>query len=294
MFQFYAVLPNFEIRHLHVRQEVQRELTTKFQCEADKALGDKHEIPFSSQYPRAQKHELLVIRDFPLHEQFEEGVRDSNHCDDIEIEDVDARHIKAIVGAAPDDDGEKVEIAIFKELNGARILDRSPWNFFLDGNTLTRLDRPGLAIPEPVHAVYRNGDLFFFAYETARRFIDLTGLYTEAATEDINSFLEQGPVVFGGDGQLHEVADSWCLRRISMVLASEVWTRVSVQQIKERAETFGITLDTRVVEGKENIILPGDRASLKDALKVLNQDFFHSLLDNTPMYAGIKAPVEAS
>lgn len=294
VFQFYAVLPTFELRHLHVRGEVQQQLTDKFRREANRALRDKHVVPFSSQYPTAQKHELLTIADFPLPEQFQVDVRDPNHCDDIRIEDVDGRHVKAIVGAAPTDDGEDVEIAVFKELSGARILDRSPWNFFLDGNTLTRLDRPGLAIPEPVHAVYRDGDLYFFAYETARRFLDLTGLYREAAIEDIEAFLEQGPVIFSGDVQLREVADSWCLRRISMVLASEVWKRVTVQQIREQAAAFGVIVDTEAVNGEDTIILPDTRTALKDVLKVLNQDFFYSLLDRTPMYAGIKVPVEDS
>lgn len=292
MFQFYAVLPNYELRHLHVHRDVQQELTAKFRREADRALRDKHVVPFSSQYPRAQKHEILVVEDFPLPARFVDDVKDSNHCDDIEIQDVDARHVKAIVGATADQDGERVEIAIFKELSGSRILDRSPWNFFLDGNTLNRLDRPGLAIPEPVHAVYKDGDMFF-AYETARRFVDLTGLCTEAAAEDIDEFLEWGPVVFRGAGDLHEAADSWCLRRISMVLASEIWTRVTVQQIKEQADTFGVALVIEMVDGKESIVLPGDRASLKDVLKLLNQDFFYSLLDGRPMYAGIKMPYQA-
>lgn len=292
MFQFYVVLPNFELRHLHVIQNVQRELTDKFRHEADSAMRNKHIVPFSSQYPTAQRHELLVIRDFPLSEHFKEDVQDSNHADDVEIGDIDGRHVKAIVGAAPHDDGENVEIAVFKELSGSRILDRSPWNLFLEDNTLTRLDRPGLAVPEPVHAVYRDGDLHFFSYETARRFVDLTGLYREAVKEDIDTFLAQGPVIFNGDGTLHEISDSWCLRRISLVLSSEVWKRVTVPQIKDQADAFGVVINTESVNGEDHIVLPEDRASLKDVLKVLNQDFFYSLLDNTPMYAGIKSTVE--
>lgn len=292
MFQFYVVLPSFELRHLHVEQDIQKELTNKFHGEAEKALDDKHTVEFGSQYPTAQKHELLVIRNFPLSEQFKEDVRDSNHCDDIEIDDIDGRHVKAIVGARPQDDGE-VEVAVFKDLNGSRILDRSPWNFLLDGSTLTRLDRPGLSIPNTTHAVYADNNLYFFSYETARKFIDLTGLYTEAAREDIDTFLREGPVRFDGDGALYEVADSWCLRRISMVLSSKVWERVTVSHIKQRADMFGVSVDTETVGGTETIVLPEDRASLKDVLKVLNQDFFYSLLDSQPMYAGIKLPVEA-
>jgi hypothetical protein len=293
VFQFYVVLPNFELRHLHVQQDIQRELTDKFRHDAERTLRNKHIVSFGSQYPTAQKHELLVISDFSLSEQFRECVEDSNHCDDIEMADLDGRHVKAIVGAVSEDDGNNVKIAVFKELSGTRILDRSPWNFFLHGNTLTRLDRPGVAIPEPVHAVYQGGELYFFSYETARKFVDLTSMYTEAAEEDLEAFLEQGPVIFRG-GTLREVTDSWCLRRISMVLSSRVWTRVTVQQIQEQAATFGVILDTEPVNGEETIVLPEDRASLKDVLKVLNQDFFYSLLDHTPMYAGIKVPVEAT
>ena len=52
--------------------------------------------------------------------------------------------------------------------------------------------------------------------------------------------------------------------------------------------------DAESVNGEEAIILPEDRASLKDVLKVLNQDFFYALLDGAPMYAGIKTPHQGS
>jgi hypothetical protein len=291
VFQFYAVLPGRELRHLHVKRDIQQELTEKFETEASKAVKDKHEIPFSAQYPTALKHEILLVQDFHLPDRFVEDVEDSNHCDDIKMKDIDGRHVKAIVGATPNEDGEGVQKAIFKELSGARIMDRSPWHFYLEGSYLTRLDKPGLAIPDNVHAVYQDGDLRFFSYDTAKKFLDLTGIYMEAAKEDMETFLSEGPVTFDSKEEtLDKVADSWCRRRISMVLASEVWTRVTVSEIKREAGSFGVEIHTRDKEGTETIILPETRAGLKDVLRVLNQDFFYSLLDREQMVAGIKTP----
>lgn len=293
MLQFYAVLANFELRHLHVSADIQADLTNKFRGEAAAATIGKHAIRFHPGYPTAQRGEVLTIPDFPLSEQFQEDVRDPGNCEDMDIEELDGRHVKAIVGASAENGGD-VEIAVFKELSGARILDRSPWNFFLDGNSLTRIDRPGVAIPDKVHAIYRDGGLYFFSYETARRFVDLTGLYREAVEADIDKFMDEGPVVFSGSGNLHDVLDSWSRRRISLILASRVWDRVEVREIRDRAAQFEVTVELKSVGGAESIVLPDNRAALKELLKVLNQDFFYTILDNTPMYAGIKVPVDAT
>lgn len=288
MLQFYVVLSNFELRHLHVEQSIQAELTNKFRREATAFLHAKEVIEFEPGYPTAQTGEVLVLRRFELSEQFEECVRDSNHCEDIDPQELSRKHVKAVVGAATGDD-DRVSIVVFKEMSGTRIIDQK-WGFLLDRHTLTRIDSPGLVIPEPVHAVYEGRDLYFSSYETTRRFLDLTGMYSEASRVDIEEFLSGGPVTFEGDGTIHDIVDTWSRRRISMILESRVWEQITVREICDQAARFGVDLETR--NGGEQLLLPDNRAGLKDVLKVLNQDFFHSILTNTPMYAGTKVRLE--
>ena len=288
MLQFYAVLPSFELRHLHVEQGIQADLTNKFRREAVAFLQGNEVIEFETSYPTAQRGEVLMLRNFELPDRFKEDVRDSNHCEDMNPRDLSHRNVKAVVGASAQDDG-MVGIAVFKEISGARIIDQN-WGFLLDRNTLTRIDHPGLVIPEPVHAVYENGDLYFSSYETTRRFLDLTGMYSEASRADIEEFLSGGPVTFEGDRTIHDIVDTWSRRRISMILESRVWEQITVQEICEQAARFGVNVETR--SGGEQLVLPDNRAGLKDVLKVLNQDLFHSILTDTPMYAGTKVRLE--
>lgn len=145
-------------------------------------------------------------------------------------------------------------------------------------------------IPEPVHAVYEGGDLYFSSYETTRRFMDLTETYGEASQANIEEFLSVGPVTFEGDGTIHDVVDTWSRRRISMILESRVWEQTPISEICSQAATFGVTVET--TDCGDTLLLKDDRAYLKDVLKVLNQDFFHSILTNTPMYAGTKVRLE--
>lgn len=143
MLQFYAVLPDFELRHLHVEQSIQADLTDKFRHEAAAFLQNKEAIEFEPGYPTSQRGEVLVLRDFPLPERFQEDVRNSNHCEDIAPQDLSHRNVKAVVGALARDEDGAVEIAVFKEMSGARILDQRAFGFLLDGSTLT----PGYIIP---------------------------------------------------------------------------------------------------------------------------------------------------
>lgn len=289
MLQFYVALSNYELRHVHVEQDIQQDLTNGFSREAERFLHNKHRIDFVPSYLTAQKGEILAARNFALPNEVEEDIADPNHCDDINPDDLNDRHVKALVGADANDDGS-VRIAVFKELSGARIIDQSPRNFFLRSDTLTRVDHPGLSVPEPVHAVYEGGDLYFHSYDTAKKFIDLAGIYSEAAREDVEAFLRDAPVVFEGEGTLYDVTDAWSRRRISMILANPVWQRISVQDICHRADVLPFAVETR--SGGETLLLPSDKAQLRELIRFINQDIFRSILTDELHYAGSKVRLD--
>jgi hypothetical protein len=287
--QFYVVLSSLELRHVHVEQDIQQDLTNRFSREAEAYLHGKQAIDFAPSYLTAQKGEVLVARDFALPSQFREDVADPNHCEDISPRHLNDRNVKALVGAEARDDGS-VRIALFKELSGARIIDQSPLNFFLRRNTLTRADHPGLAVPERVHAVYEDGDLYFHSYDTAKKFVDLAGIYSEAAHEDVETFLNTAPVVFEGEESFYDLTDAWSRRRISMILANPVWDRISVQEIGEKAEVLPFTVETR--NGGESLLLPSNKAQLRELIRFINQDNFRSILTDELHYAGSKIRLE--
>lgn len=292
MLQFYAVLSNYELRHIHVEQFIQRDLTNKFRREAAAFMQGKREVPFAPSYPTAQSGEILVQRDFSLPQRFVEDVLDPNHCDDISPQDLNQRHVRALVGAEANAEGG-VRTAVFKDLQGARIIDQSPWTFFLHRNTLTRPDHPGLAVPEPVHALYENGNLYFRSYDTTKKFLDLTGIFSEASRDDVASFLDEAPVVFQGNGSIYDLADTWTRRRISMMMLDPVWRYIGVADIcaiaNELEEAVGpLPFQVQADGTGEHLVLPNDRAGLRELIRFLNQDVFRSILTGELYYSGVK------
>jgi hypothetical protein len=290
--QFYAVLLNYELRHIHVEQSIQTDLTNKFQRDAAEFMNGKRQVPFAPSYSTAQKGEVLVQKGFILPDRFVEDVADPIHCEDISPRDLNERHVKALVGAAADDEGA-TRIAVFKDLAGARIIDQSPWTFFLSRNTLTRPEHPGLAVPRPVHALYENENLYFHSYDTTKKFLDLTGIYNEASREDVARFLHEAPVLFQGSGDVYDLADTWTRRRISMMMVDPVWQHITVPEIcavaSELESALGpLPFQVRADEHGESLLLPDDRAGLRELVRFLNQDVFRSILTGELFYSGVK------
>jgi hypothetical protein len=300
--QFYVVValinsdstPRYELRLLDFEEENRQRLTHKFLHEADKFTRKKHEVNFDPGYMKAERGEILVARGFTLPDTFVEDVRHPTHCDKISAEDLHHKRVKAVVGASADNE-TGIDIAVFKELSGTRVLSDATGSlaFLLHRDTLVEADDPGFIIPEPVHAVYRDGNLYFQSYDTAKKFVDLGVIYRDASREDVNSFLQDSPVSFeGADSDFYDFIDTWSLRRISLIINNPVWETISVDDIRLRSSSLPVSVET--TPDGASIVLPNDKSRLRELLKLLNRNIGREVLTDELIYSGSQIPLDSS
>jgi len=298
--QFYAVVEleepldstRFGLRLLDFDEgtQPQRELWREFCEQAVRFLHNEQEIPFDPGYLTAQRGQILVSRGFSLPDRFVEDIREPTHCDKIRPDHINGRHVKAVVGAI-EDENDGVERAIFKWLAGAKVIDQKTWMFFLKGDTLAKNNDTALVIPEPVHAVYQNDNLYFHSYDTVKKFIDMDVIYRDASRQEIEDFLNDSPVVFEGE-DLYAFADVWSLRRISLIMRNPVWGQRSIEQICERAGAISLTVDR--TEDGQSIVLPADKVRLRNVVRFLNQDICRTTITDDLIVTGDKLPYDQS
>jgi hypothetical protein len=87
------------------------------------------------------------------------------------------------------------------------------------------------------------------------------------------------------DGRLGQesaiaMADSWIRRKITLVSQSKILDIVETKTIKDAAAQCNISVSTKVVDDREIIVLPTTKAELKKLLRFLDEDYFHSSLQN--------------
>jgi hypothetical protein len=70
-------------------------------------------------------------------------------------------------------------------------------------------------------------------------------------------------------------------RKVAILSKSEVMAQLSPKKARSVAETFGLAIAVKRIDGKDRIILPVDRRALKDLLRFLDEDYYKSALSDT-------------
>ncbi len=67
---------------------------------------------------------------------------------------------------------------------------------------------------------------------------------------------------------------------------------VPINELKAKAEAFGISLTIALHNGSDSIIIPTQRSELKRLLKFLDEDYYESSLTGRKFVSNSKAPVQ--
>ena len=70
-----------------------------------------------------------------------------------------------------------------------------------------------------------------------------------------------------------------------------VWDQMSVHHRCERAEVLPFAVETRT-GGEAMLLLPNDKAQLRELIRFINEDIFRSILTAELHYAGSKAKLD--
>jgi hypothetical protein len=290
--QYFVVMPDYNVKRLIVSRGVQQTLDKSFRDEASAFRLGFVPTEFEAGYG-PEEDEVFLVSPFDLPAQFVECVKNPHHCDHIKREELVPGAIKAVVGAEADEDGD-VAKAIYKRIDGSKIIDRSKMAFVMhEENTLNVSNHKVFVVPDRVDAVYEGGDLYFFSHYTTKQFLPIDELFREATNSDVNSLLAEGTLVTDDHNNLQKILDSWSRRRIAMIMERPIWHYVQVPSIRQQATEFGISIDTRTTkDGREVIVLPDERKALKELLRVLNEDLLESQLSHNRWRVNSKKRVE--
>ena len=292
-------MPDFSVRLIESSDRVNHHLEEIFQKDIHeyRQLDSKDFFP---DYTPKRGVENLKLADFRLPAIMERGMLLWHSRPKLRPIDVRPHGVKALVAVeightppdTPDEQGRRfISHAAFKRLDRSRIIDQSVLRIVWSRETFDRIDGPGMTVPEGLDALYEEGTLYFNSHQTASGFLDLTEAFAEASGPQIDDVMNQGILLFSGDGTIHEFVNQTNKRAISMLWRSGRLSNLAVQDIKDQANGYGIELSLDGSGPNERILVPETNKGFKELLDLLNQNYFPGIFDGEKYVANSKRPV---
>jgi hypothetical protein len=294
---FYGVLPDFSVRLIELNDRVNPQLEQIFQ-EDIREYRQLEPVEFYPDY-KPRKSENLKLDNFELPVNMERGMILWHSRETLHPRDVRLHGVKALVAVETDyrpaeNPGERrqrfVKQAAFKRLDKSRIIDQSVLRIVWSRETFDRIDGPGMTVPEGLDALYVEGTLYFNSHRTANGFLDLTDAFDEASKPQIEEVMNQGILLYAGEGTIHDFVNSTNKRAISMLWRSGRLSNMTVHDVKDQAKVYDIELQTDGSGSQERVLVPVNNKSFKELLDLLNQNYFPGIFDGEHYVANSKRP----
>lgn len=165
----------------------------------------------------------------------------------------------------------------FQNFDKRNLLTRKTVAVWSGHNTYTTLQESNaFIIDNAVHAIHREGKLYFKNFVQAGKVFDLTRYFSEASEQDMDEVF--GKALFNTDIQwLKDNSDSVMKKQITALKKSGFLDIVKpgTKKFKDAAKRVGIP---EQVYNTGQIVLPLDKKQCKQVLDFLNQDIFPGLL----------------
>ncbi|WP_051506791.1 Kiwa anti-phage protein KwaB-like domain-containing protein [Saccharibacillus sacchari] len=277
---FFVMVRNEEddlyINRIKLDRDAQQELTSMFIKEVENLLNFDV-VPFDGSY-KTDEGEIHQISNFQVSEEICSALREPTSIDELKSNSEDASKIISIFTGTTD-----AKMIVFQKFNKTQYIANKGISLFHSSGTFELLKGFGINILEKIDCIYKDGDLFFKSFFTARQIFDLSNHYREATDADINEFIQSDLITLESKDHFLQHADSWVRRKVALIKDSETFINYTPAQIRERAATYGLNIDLR--SGKdgeqESLILPQDKKELKDVLRFLDEEIYKGALSNT-------------
>ena len=170
---------------------------------------------------------------------------------------------------ARDDQGR--EVVLFQNFTAQRVI-RPGRVLFLESNTYTGIQRPGLMLDTRLNAAYLPTEqkLLFHSFRAANTFLPLADYYKEASEEEIREVLEHPLIMAEEPDALAVDPNQWFRKRFAMLRDSDILNRFSAATIRTKSE--GHNVSVIVQSGK--IVFPSDKDAAKRLLQFLNEELY--------------------
>ena len=269
---------------------VQNEVTLMFrQQEVEFLSRSQTYIPFDGKY-RPGPNECLFIDNFDDIDGLKAAIVNSANVPAVSPAAEILSTIKALFSGYVQNDGEvTVLIQIFEK---RRIISTGGLlTLILDASHYKKFDTVGLTIDNKITTIIDGAKLKFFSFHVARQIFDLSQEYIEATDQDIQAFTALETVQVTNQTAFLSNSDTWVRRKIALIKQSGVLETVPIQNMKQIAAGFGVSLQTTQKSGLDAILLPDDKAELKKLLRFLDEDFYNSVLLAKPHLTNSKIPL---
>jgi hypothetical protein len=160
----------------------------------------------------------------------------------------------------------------------ARNTLRPGWAFFFNPGGFTLQEEVGISVHARLDALHRGGKLYLRSEYIVRRFLDLGDVIREATEKEIEALFAGKPFAVDDWDALKAAASDMLRRKLHAILQSG--RSFNVAQIRRVAGRIGF--DVQVRNGA--VVVPTSRASFRDFVRVIDDAYLQSVLDEKSMY----------
>ena len=256
-----------------LHQGLQDTLAATWQDQYDAFVTNADEIDFNAGY-QPEDHERFCLQGYELPGwlagQNSQTVPD---LDPITNEDSLLDATRGIAAFARNGDGQ--EVVLFQNFSRSHVI--RPGGFlFLQNNTYTTTQRPGLTLGSKLSAIYSpaGGRLLFHNFRMVNTFLPLADFYEEASEQQIKEVLGHELLAPQDADVLAKEANQWFRKRFAMLRDSGVLDAYSATEIKSRSRGYDVAI--HVSNGK--IVFPAEKATAKKLLQFLNEELFRGAI----------------
>lgn len=259
-----------------LHQALQATLAETWQEQYDAFVDDIQEIAFNAGY-QPEAHERFRLTDYAMPDWLaDENSQSVVDLDAITTDDGLLEAIKGLVAFARDDASR--DLILFQNFSRSHVI--RPGRFlFLQNNTYTTAERPGLTLDDKLSAIYvpAESKLLFFSFRTVNTFLPLEDFYEEASEQQIREVLSHDRLAAEDANALATGANQWFRKRFAMLRDSGVLDAYSAKAVQARSKGYDVVI--HVSRGK--IVFPAEKAAAKKLLQFLNEEIFRGAITKT-------------
>lgn len=271
---------------------VQTELKILFaEQEASFRESAQSKIDFDGKY-KPDSGECLTIKDYDDIDNIHYAIANAINIPEIEHSASEFDSIKALF-AGKIESGKK--IALIQSFDKRRVLSTKGYtiidNIVNPAGAYKKVEGVGLTLDSRLAAILTDKELDFFSFFAVRQIFDMNHYYQLATDDDLKAFSGHAKVCINDFGEFLGVSDTWVRRKVILITQSGILEKLDTEKAKILAAAFNIVLNVEQRGGNNVIVLPSEKKDLKLVLKFLDEDYFHSLLTNTPSVSNSRRTV---
>ena len=275
MINIFALVQRETIHLLRIplNAQVQAELTGMFIEQVTNFTAEKEQIDYSGDY-KADPEEIFRIQEFPIPPSITNGVQNPMALEILDINDYDGKIISIVASST---DGNNPFIG-FQYFDTRKLLNKN-YSLWFTNEMYNKIDDKGITIGSKLDLLITGTTLFFTSFSIANRVLDLSNYMQIATDEDLDTFVDSDLFEFEDSVGFRDDLTVTMKKKLRIIVQSGIIEEIGFQAIYEKAQELEIHLELNEYEDKLSI--PRDRNRAKDLIRLLNEDYFISILKGT-------------